>query len=89
MIMAKNLYLEKLKQKEKNQRTLAKLSEALKARDEEIRVLSEKLTNDSIQGSVLGNLIIKAEDKSKLIKNYTPLDNSYDGGKDEDFQEQM
>jgi len=46
--MAKNLYLEKLKQKEKNQRTLAKLSEALKARDEEIRVLSEKLTNDSI-----------------------------------------
>ena len=63
--IAKNLFLEKLKQKEKNQKTLAKLSEALKARDQEIKVLSEKLTNDSIQGSVLGNLISQTEDKSK------------------------
>ena len=47
-VMAKNLFLEKLKQKEKNQKTLSKLSEALKARDQEIKVLLEKLTNDSI-----------------------------------------
>ena len=83
--MAKNLYLEKLKQKEKNQRTLAKLSEALKARDEEIRVLSEKLTNDSIQGSVLGNLISKVEEKSKVITKHTPLGTGYYDGQNEDI----